>query len=222
MRANLRQLLDQSGISSVFKANSFAQTIGADGTNLFTYRSFEFMFHVSRYNRNQIYCDQFITGRYGGDVLPGWKRALRPEDLPDLRKKLEDIYIPNIMRIKVEFPLDVPLEDMKAYLIPRFDEIGYQYFEEYSGERILNIVDYKRPELNERFAILAFSKGAKIARVLIEEITKLVYIDLLWYPEEPDNPRIVKVWHECVSPFVSKYELLDGLVRWVSQNEDRI
>lgn len=76
--------------------------------------------------------------------------------------------------------------------------------------------------MNDEFTAVAFIKGLKVARVLICKIGGHVFIDLLCYPEEPGKPRIVRPWHYCVSPFISKYELLDGLVGLVSGNEDKI
>lgn len=222
MSLRLSRLLDQAGISSVFQANGFTRTVAIDGTVFFSYRTFEFTFHVSQFDKNLIYCDHNVTYRYGMDIFPGWKRNLRPEELPELKKKLEDVYIPIIMKIQVEFPFDLPFEEIKAYIVPRFSRIGYQFLDEYSGNKILNIEDYSRPELNDEFTAVAFIKGRKVARVLIRKIDGQVFIDLLCYPEEPGKPRIVRLWHYCVSPFVSKYELLDGLVRWVSENEDKI
>lgn len=225
MRVRLRQLLEQTGITSTFEASGFAQAVEVDGCVTFTYRSFDFMFHLPRHiprlADGLIYCDQYITDRYGPDVLPEWKRDLSPEDLPDLKRKLEDVYIPNIMKIQIEFPLDFAFEEMKDYLVPRFGEIGYQFFDEYSGNKMLNI-NYNRPGSRIEFTAVAFIKGIKVARVLVAKRVARVFVDLLWYPENLANPRMIKLWHRCVSPFVSKYELLDGLVRWVRENEDRL
>lgn len=86
MSLRLSRLLDQPGISSVFEVNGFTQTVAVDGTVFFSYRTFEFRFNVSKFDKNLIYCDQDVTYNMAGISSRGGRETLDRKTYPSSKR----------------------------------------------------------------------------------------------------------------------------------------